>query len=63
QDVEESAVSVHRRAIFHTLINTCVENLISQKYFFMSSAQLVPSILREILTPPHSDVTVASRIP
>jgi hypothetical protein len=31
QAVEESAVSRERDPIFHTLINTCVENLIMQK--------------------------------
>jgi len=38
QRIEESAVSYQRDAIFHTLINTCVENLILQKYFSSSSA-------------------------
>jgi hypothetical protein len=38
QAVEESAVSRERDPIFHTLINTCVENLILQKYFSSSSA-------------------------
>jgi hypothetical protein len=38
QAVEESVVSCERDPIFHTLINTCVENLISQKYYSSSSA-------------------------
>jgi len=41
QAVEESTVSPQRDPIFHTLINTCVENLILQKYFSSSSAQLL----------------------
>jgi hypothetical protein len=43
QAVEESEVTVCRRTLFHTLINTCVENLIEQKCFFASSAQLLPT--------------------
>ena len=38
QAIEESEVSLLRAAIFHTLINTCVEIFIEQKYFFASSA-------------------------
>jgi hypothetical protein len=38
QHVEESEVSWRRELIFHTLINTCVENLILQKYILSSSA-------------------------
>jgi hypothetical protein len=38
QAVEESAVNRLRDPIFHTLINTCVENLILQKYFSTGSA-------------------------
>jgi hypothetical protein len=43
QDVEASTVSCLRDPIFHTLINNCVENLIVQKYFSRSSAQLLPA--------------------
>jgi hypothetical protein len=38
QAVEESELTIPRGAFFHTLINTSVENLIVQKYFFASSA-------------------------
>jgi hypothetical protein len=38
QAVEEGAVNGQGDPIFHTLINTCVENLILQKYFPSSSA-------------------------
>lgn len=61
QHVEECAVSRVRSSIFHTLINTCVENLILQKYSYKSSAQFVP-LLFAFLTPSLSDVTVAHRI-
>jgi hypothetical protein len=60
--VEASAVSWQRDAIFHTLINTCVENLILQKYFLSSSAQRLPHATSLILTGPLPDVTVAQRI-
>jgi hypothetical protein len=50
QDVEESAVSCGRDPIFHTLINNCVENLIVQKYFSYSSAQLLPAAHFPFLT-------------
>jgi hypothetical protein len=50
QDVEESAVSCRRDPIFHTLINNCVENLIVQKYFSWSSAQLLPAASSQVLT-------------
>ncbi|HKV24429.1 MAG TPA: hypothetical protein VJN93_07540 [Candidatus Acidoferrum sp.] len=39
QLIEESEVSWRSLPIFHTLINTSVEILISQKYFFRSSAR------------------------
>jgi hypothetical protein len=42
QHVEASEVSWQDDTIFHTLINTCVENLILQKYFLSSSAQRLP---------------------
>jgi hypothetical protein len=42
QRVEASEVSWQPEPIFHTLINICVENLIVQKYFLESSAQLLP---------------------
>jgi hypothetical protein len=38
KSVEEREVSWRDDAVFHKLINTCVENLISQKYFFVRSA-------------------------
>jgi len=38
QCIEESEVSCQSEAIFHTLINNCVENLILQKYILKSSA-------------------------
>jgi hypothetical protein len=38
QHVEESEVSWQCDPIFHTLINTCVENLMLQKYILLSSA-------------------------
>jgi hypothetical protein len=62
QHVEASEVSWQCDAIFHTLINTCVENLISQKYFLSSSAQRLPYATSLILTGPFPDVTVAHRI-
>jgi hypothetical protein len=43
QPVEESEVSSQQRMIFHKLINTCVENLIVQKYFLQSSASVLPA--------------------
>jgi len=43
QPVEESELSRQGEPIFHTLINTCVENLILQKYVLSSSAQLLPA--------------------
>jgi len=43
QPVEESELSRQGGSIFHTLINTCVENLILQKYVLSSSAQLLPA--------------------
>jgi hypothetical protein len=43
QAVEESELSRQGEPIFHTLINTCVENLILQKYVLSSSAQLLPA--------------------
>jgi DNA-binding FadR family transcriptional regulator len=51
QAVEESAVSGECDPIFHTLINTCVENLIWQKYFSLTSARRVP-LRRKFLTAP-----------
>lgn len=44
QPVEESELMAQGLPIFHTLINTCVENLIAQKYFLQSSARCVPAI-------------------
>jgi hypothetical protein len=38
QRVEESEVSWQCDPIFHTLINTCVENLILEKYILLGSA-------------------------
>jgi len=38
QVVEGSELTEESTALFHTLINTCVENLIVQKHFFASSA-------------------------
>jgi hypothetical protein len=62
QTVEESEVSSHRRPNFHTLINNCVENLIVQKYFSCSSAQLLPLSSFQILTALVANDTVARRI-
>jgi hypothetical protein len=50
QDVEASEVSCRCAPIFHTLINNCVENLITQKYFSRSSAQLLPTASSHFLT-------------
>jgi hypothetical protein len=50
QAVEESELSRECEPIFHTLINICVENLILQKYFLSSSAQLLPAATHRILT-------------
>jgi hypothetical protein len=50
QDVEGSEVSCDSAPIFHTLINNCVENLIVQKYFSCSSAQLLPAASSHFLT-------------
>jgi hypothetical protein len=63
QAVEESEVSSHRRLNFHTLINNCVENLIVQKYFSCSSAQLLPRSSFRILTGLIANDRVACRIP
>jgi hypothetical protein len=63
QAVEESEVSSRRRSNFHTLINNCVENLIVQKYFSYSSAQLLPLSSSQILTALVANDTVARRIP
>jgi hypothetical protein len=50
QDVEESEVRCYCMPIFHTLINNCVENLIVQKYFSCTSAQLLPAASSRLLT-------------
>jgi hypothetical protein len=62
QRVEASEVSWQGDTIFHTLINTCVENLTVQKYFLSSSAQRLPYATSPILTGLFPDVTVAHRI-
>jgi hypothetical protein len=59
QPVEASEVSWQADTIFHTLINTCVENLILQKYFLSSSAQRLPYATSLVLTGSFADVTVA----
>jgi hypothetical protein len=61
QAVEESEVSSRHRPNFHTLINNCVENLIVQKYFSWSSAQLLPLPSFQILTGLIASDTVACR--
>jgi hypothetical protein len=43
QSTEKRVVSPTRRALFHKLINTCVENFTEQKYSSKSSARLVLS--------------------
>ena len=50
QRVEESEVSWQPEPIFHTLINTCVENLIVQKYFLRVRHEFLPSASFRILT-------------
>lgn len=52
QTVEESELSLFHRPIFHTLINTCVENLIWQKHFPDSSAQFLPKNFPILTTTP-----------
>ncbi len=41
QDTENRVLSVLRPALFHKLINTCVENFTRLKYFSRDSASLV----------------------
>jgi len=41
QTTEKRVVSLRNRPLFHKLINTYVENFISQKYFSRNSARLL----------------------
>jgi hypothetical protein len=43
QDTENRVVSLRQCALFHKLINTCVENLTELKYFLRVSARFVLS--------------------